>query len=794
MADGTLIFDTKVNDKGFKKGANSVKKQGKELESSFGKLGKVLGKVFTVTALVSVSKKAIELASDIQEVQNVVDTAFGEMAYKMEQFAETSIEAFGMSRLTAKQTGSTFMSMARGMDIANESASDMAIQLTALSGDMASFYNKSQDVASTALKSVFTGETETLKQFGIVMTEANLEAYRLSEGIETSYKKMTQAQKVQLRYNYVMKQTAMVQGDFQKTQGSWANQTRILGENFKELLSILGTGLITVLTPVIQVLNMAVKKIIEFSNAVSKVFGGSNVSAQEQQTEAVKETVKAEEKLGETIQANDKANKKSLAGFDTIMKLSEKSSESAGGGAGGEEEIAINTPYDLEGLKEIETSGIESKVDFIKNKFEELRLYFEQFEIPFKNWLKIDVGNLADSFIGLMKTVFTDGLSVGKMIFDDYIKNILPTMLNSFFTTILPTLTQILTQSLTTLSVLFSTIASLFKTLYETGISPYIQLVLKVWTGLWEIVQKNWQKWGEPIFNNLRNAITKTGETFEHIWTDVLEPVWSNFMDAVDWLWTDHLQPLVDNFLDFVGTFVEGAIAIYNGFILPLINWFVDILGPKIVGVVNVIVNILGTVIATITDIASGIITSLKGIINFIVGIFTGDWERAWEGIKQFFGGIWEGIVAVVKGAINLVIDVINGMIYAIRTAINYLIDALNRLSFDAPDWVEEKFGIESFGFNIKRIPEIKIPKLATGTVVPANNGEFLAMLGDNKRETEVVSPLSTMKQAFREVMQEFGGQDVNADVHIYWNGEEIYEQIEKVKTRRGRKLVRGGT
>lgn len=799
MADGTLIFDTKVNEEGFKKGANSVRKQGTALEKNFEKLGKQLKKYFGLAALVSFAKKSIDFASDIEEVQNVVDTAFGSMSDKMEKFAEHSITAFGMSKLTAKQTGSTFMAMARGMDIAEESASDMALQLTALTGDMASFYNKSQDVASTALKSVFTGETETLKQFGIVMTETNLETFRMSEGIKTAYKDMTQAQKVQLRYNYVLKQTAMVQGDFQKTQKSWANQTRILGENFKELMSLIGTGLIQVLTPVVQLLNIAIKEMIEFGNAISKMFGGGNVSSQEKQTEAVNKTVKAEQKLGQTIKENDKANKKSLAGFDTIMKLSEKASDSAGAGGSGED-IAINTPYDFSNLGEVDTSGVESKINNInlllerlKGNISEIGAYFEQFSIPFKKWFKIDVSSLGKSFVGLMKTVFTEGIDIGKMVLDDFINKFLPTILNTMFTVVLPILTQLLTEIINTLSTLFSTISGMFKLVYETGIRPYVDLLVKIWTGLWDTIYKNWQKWGEPIFNNLRKAITNTGETFEHIWNDVLEPVWSNFMDAVDWLWEEHLQPFVDNFLDFVFTIIDGGISIYNGFILPLINWFVDKLGPAIVGVVNLIVNILGTVIGTITDIASGIITSLKGIINFIVGVFTGDWERAWSGISQFFDGIWQGIVGIVKGCINLIIDFINGMIYAVRTAINYLIDGLNKLSFDAPDWVEEKFGIESFGFNIKPIPEIKIPKLATGTVVPANNGEFLAMLGDNKRETEVVSPLSTMKQAFREVMQEFGGQEVNADVHIYWNGEEIYEQVEKVRSRRGTRLVKGG-
>lgn len=793
MADGTLIFDTKVDESGFNKGANSVKKQGKALEKSFGGLGKVLGKVFAVSALVAFGKKAIDVASDIQEVQNVVDTAFGDMAYKMEQFAETAIESFGMSKLTAKQTGSTFMAMASGMDIASESASDMAIQLTALAGDMSSFYNKSNDITSTALKSVFTGETETLKQFGIVMTEVNLETFRLNSGIKTSYKNMTQAQKVQLRYNYVMEQTKLAQGDFLKTQGSWANQTRILSENFKELMSVLGSGLVKVLTPVIQVLNTAIKSIIAFANAIAKVFGGgSNVENQEKQTEAVKETVKAEEKLGSTIKANDKANKKSLAGFDTIMKLSEKSAEASGGGVGGGEELDINTPYDLEALGNIDTSGVENIVDKIQGKMNELVQYFSEYKLPIENWLNFDVNRLRTSFIVMLQDVFSGGLDTVSMIFNDFGTNILPNILDTLFSSILPFFTQILTEMINTFTTLFNTLNGLFQKVYTEGISPTLQMIAKIWSSVWDTIYKNWQKWGSPIFENLRTAIVGIGDTWENIWNNILKPVWDNFMETVDWLWTNHLQPFVDNFLDLIGTIVNGALDIYNGFILPVINWFVEMFGPSITNTVNLVVNVLGSIVGTIADVASGIITSLKGIIEFIVGIFTGDWERAWNGIKTYYEGIWEGIVGAVKGAVNLVIDFVNGMISAVRTGLNKVIDGLNKLSFEVPEWVPG-FGGKEWGFNIPRVPEYKIPKLATGTVVPPNNGEFLAMLGDNKRETEVVSPLSTMKQAMMEVMQELGGQDLNADIKVYWNGEEIYNQIEKVKARRGTRLVRGG-
>ncbi len=275
--DGHLNFDTKIDTKGFNTGT-------KKLSSSLGGLKSMLGKVavaaaaaFSVKKLVDFGKQAVSVASDLQEVQNVVDTAFGSMANKMEAFANNSIKQFGISRLAAKRTGSTFMAMASGMGIASESASDMAIALTGLSADMASFYNVEQSVASTALKSVFTGETETLKQFGIVMTEANLQAFALSQGINKAISEMSQAEKVQLRYNYVMQQTSLAQGDFAKTQDSWANQTRILSEQWKEFSGTVGQLLVGVVLPAVKVLNSALSSLITYAQAAVKaladVFG-----------------------------------------------------------------------------------------------------------------------------------------------------------------------------------------------------------------------------------------------------------------------------------------------------------------------------------------------------------------------------------------------------------------------------------------------------------------------------------------------------------------------------------------
>lgn len=647
--DGSLTFDTKIDASGFNEGTSSLSKQAGGLKNVLSSLGKTVAKVFAVTQLIKFGKEAVNLASDIQEVQNVVDTAFGDMKYKMEAFAESAIEMYGISKLTAKETGSTFMAMAKGLGLAEESASNISLQLTALSADMSSFYNKSQDITSTALKSIFTGETETLKQFGIVMTEVNLEAFRLAQGIEKSYKNMSQAEKVALRYNYVMQQTKLSQGDFAKTQNSWANQTRILSERWKEFLSILGSGLVKVLTPVIKVLNTALQYLIAFANVIAQLLGGE-AKQQETISKSIGESVDNQNELTEATKETAKANQKTLASFDEIQKLTSSTESAENVASTGGLNFEVATPYNFE----FDTQNAEIGLDNLNAKLEGLKF-----------------------------------------------------SMNAF---------------------------------------------VNIFNSIWKTFDEAWGKWGEPIFENVKEAFKNTGEIFKSVWKSFLQPIWQNFMDMVDWLWTDHLQPLLANFLDFIGELVNGALEIYNKVIAPIVKWLVELLGPIVANVINIIINMAGSVLAVVIDVINGIITTLKGIIQFIVGVFTGDWEKAWEGVKNIFKGIWDAVGGIVKGAINLVIDLINGMISALETALNWIVDKINSLEITNPFT-----GDEIWSPNIPRFNFGRIPKLATGTVVPSNNGEFLAMLGDNKRETEVVSPLSTMKQALIEALAESG-------------------------------------
>lgn len=404
--------------KPFNKSVSTAENSISRLRSSLGGLAKIAATAFAGKQLIDYGKNAVESASDLAEAQNVVDVSFGKSADKMEKFADTCVETYGISKLTAKQTGSTFAAMGSGMGLAEDSATDMAVAMTGLSADMASFYNVEQDVAATALKSVYTGETETLKQFGIVMTEANLEAYALSQGITKSYSAMSQAEKVQLRYNYVMQQTSLAQGDFARTSNGWANQTRMLSEKWKELSTVVGGVLMNVLLPAVKALNGAMTQIINVAqnaaDALAKVFGiqtqssggaGAVASSTAEVADSSSEAADNYSDMAESAKEAEKANKGSLASFDKLNTLSKSNTEESSSfnltPASSVSTPAVDTSKIEGSLKNLNLDSITDLVKKFGNKINDL----------FKNidWEEIgtNLGNGINKVLKVLNTAFT---------------------------------------------------------------------------------------------------------------------------------------------------------------------------------------------------------------------------------------------------------------------------------------------------------------------------------------------------------------------------------------------------
>lgn len=235
---------------------------------------KQLGKEYFFKASIPLSLlggKFIKVASDYQESLNKVEVAFGSASDSVKKFSETAGKNFGIDKSSALDMAAQFGDMATSMGISQKNAGRLATSLVGLAGDLNSFKNLKGDMAKTALNAIFTGETESLKMLGVVMTETNLKQFALTHGITKKLDKMKQDEKVMLRYNYVMAMTKNAQGDFIRTISGFANQTRVLNDNFNTLSITLGTILLPYANKAIGVIIGLLEKFNKLSPSTQKI-------------------------------------------------------------------------------------------------------------------------------------------------------------------------------------------------------------------------------------------------------------------------------------------------------------------------------------------------------------------------------------------------------------------------------------------------------------------------------------------------------------------------------------------
>ena len=265
FADGEITYKVTLDSDGaiksmekIEKAADKTSKKADELANKFKSIGTKMTVGLTVP-ITAFGTYAVKMASDLNEVQNVVDTTFENSSETINKFAKSAAEQFGISELSAKQFTGTMGAMLKSMGLGNKDITDMSIALSGLAGDMASFYNLDPEEAFEKLRSGISGETEPLKQLGINMSVVNLEAFAMSKGITKSYDSMTQAEQATLRYQYIMETTADAQGDYSKTADSTANKTRTTMLQFQTLSAELGQQLLPIVNDVLGALQSVIK-------------------------------------------------------------------------------------------------------------------------------------------------------------------------------------------------------------------------------------------------------------------------------------------------------------------------------------------------------------------------------------------------------------------------------------------------------------------------------------------------------------------------------------------------------
>lgn len=404
---GQIGLDLVINQQQFNKQLGGIQNLAK-------KTGKMLAGAFAVKGLTSFAKDCIELGSNLTEVQNVVDVVFPTMNKKVNEFAQNAASTFGLSETMAKKFTGTFGAMANAFGFSEKESYKMSTALTGLAGDVASFYNISQDEAFTKLKSVFSGETETLKDLGIVMTQTALDQYALANGFGKTTSAMTEQEKVALRYAFVQQQLQNATGDFSRTSDQWANQIRILSLQFDSLKASIGQGLINLFLPIVKVINLVLGKLMTLANAfksftamiMGKKTSGASASLDKTATSAGKvsnslnnatssanKLNKSTKKVGDT--AKKTAKKISgLMGFDQINKLTEtkgssgskSSTPSSGTGSAGSG--ASGGTVDMGSLPK----GEDEKATKLGKGYDNLRKAIDKLRVAFSAFSKVAIG------------------------------------------------------------------------------------------------------------------------------------------------------------------------------------------------------------------------------------------------------------------------------------------------------------------------------------------------------------------------------------------------------------------
>lgn len=641
-ADGTIKIYTDVDTKGIASGTRRIESSMSKLGGTIKKIGGMIATAFAVQKVVQFGKECLELGSDLQEVQNVVDSVFATMSDKVDEFAKNAAVTAGLSETMAKKYTGTFGAMAKSFGFTEGQALDMSTALTQLSGDVASFYNLTQDEAYTKLKSVFTGETESLKELGVVMTQAALDEYALANGYGKTTAAMTEQEKVALRYKFVMSQLSTASGDFIRTSDGWANQVRILKLQFESLKATIGQGLINIFTPVLRVINILLAKLATVANAFksfTELITGKQSSGSTGATSAgltdtglsnvgedyndaaagAQNLADATENAADATKDARKEAEGYLSPIDTINKLakednfSDAAPESSGRGSASPLENAVgNVDYGKLAEGETVLEKTNGSMDNLIKRFKELKKAIQPTIDSLKRLWNEGLARLGNFAWTALKDFYKGFLvPVGKWVFGEGLPRFIDALNNGL------------------MKVDFQKINEALKRLWD-ALAPFAIHVGEGLLWLWENVLVPFGTWTAneivPRFLDTLSisigAVNKVIEAlkplFEWFWESVLKPIaeWTGDLFLEAW---DGINNALQKFSDWCGKHPEAiqniAVIIASFFAAWKISSFIS----AAAGFIGTITNIFGSIKSL-----AGVFSLVKTGIGAVVGALGG--------------------------------------------------------------------------------------------------------------------------------------------------------------------------
>lgn len=782
--------------------------------------------------------KAINQSIAYTENLNLFTVAMGDAYAEGSAFVNKMAEVFGMDPSNLLRYAGNFYQLADAIGASEEASSALALGLTKAGNDLSSLFNVPIDTVIKDLSSGMMGMSRAVKKYGMDIRATTLQQTALSLGITKAVKNMSEANLQGLRFITMMRQGANASGDFAKTIESPANQLKIFKEQMTQLGRAIGNFFIKPLATAIAYINgfiMAVRVVLQYIAKLLGIFslsfgGASKVS------DGVQDVSNSVSGIGDAASKSAKELKKLIAPFDELTTL-DKPVDTSGAGSVGGLDSDIMDPAILKAIEEmqwkledvrmkavkvrdaiLEFLGFKVKdgtilswdaSSFEKNLINKFPQWTKTIQAAFDNWTDIVNGFKAvwKSLGGVVEKVWTKITDfISKFVNDDSVSSWIGNLGDKL---------QALSDWIDAHSEGIANFILLFGGFMIIGqVLPYLQKLWEILSSIGivvELLTTTIAGLTGPTIAIIALVVTVIA-TLIDLWnTDEefrghVQDAWNSVVTLLTDLWNNILKPVIDEVIKTVKDIYEGTIkpivkqiseiilTLWSDILQPILSWIIESLGPSISDIAKDILAVIAWVVQNIGGFISGALQIIQGVIDFIAGVFSGDWERAWKGIVNVFAGLFNSIASIVVAVVNVVITVINGLISLVYNAvvsfINLIANAINDIA-----------GMLGFTLHLgidaeaPQIPYIKAPRvgMATGgvvtqptqaligegtydeAVIPLGNSpqmkQFADSVASRVNNGEQIKLLQDQNELLRQILQKTG---------VYLDGKELTRVVNK--------------
>ena len=738
MADGSIILDTRINNKGAYAELKELQAKAKSTAQQVAALDRQIN---------TANSKHLALGKELSDAQSKAESTAAELESVNEQLRSfvqrrAEIEKQRDSSLTpeaANLKAQEFVGQHFASDAAKASELQGALdKLQQSIPGLTAKYTEQESVLSdlqkqhAALAAQLATEEQAVTRQSSLAGKAQIAATavaRTSKAVGQLGRRLAGIVSGALVFNLISSALRSVVNVMGTTIAKTNGVSTALGK-LKGAAATAAAGLASALSPaIIGLLNLLTSLINGFLRLLS-LLTGKSISSMKQTAKGINAVGSA---AGSTSKQADKA-KRSLAGFDEIERLDAKTGSSGG----------ANYNFD----------HIASPLGGITDKLKNFWSTFQALLAPsVAAWSAAweQIRNAASAVWPEVQQAALAFWNEGLSPLLTYLSGTFaPGVINAFSEAFAPIVGGVASTAIYVLADLFTWACGIGTDAINGVLIPALDLLLQIWQDLMSGIKTAWDTYGQPLMDGVILAFQNLEDLATLLWETIVKPILQNLISVLQQLWSSHLKPLWDDILLLVASVANCLLDLWNNLLAPVAKWIIATFGPAFAEVFNAIADVVGVAVGAIADAIDLAVVVLRGLTDFLSAVFRGNWDAAWQAIGNTVSTVWDKMTNAIKTAVNGIIGFINRMISAVVTGINAVINALNGLSFDLPDI----FGGGHVGFNISTLTAPQIPYLAQGAVIPANR-EFLAVLGDQSHGTNVEAPLDTIKQAVAEVMED---------------------------------------